>query len=357
MRQLNNIDPYAKAPKSPVDKMIDAALDRSEITKGWPKKWISPSMFPICSVQEYIKQLYQKKNGGVTQETGIMLEIFAAAGTGMHNAMQKGMALSGQFYGHWKCTNDKECSLAKKAKSSYVDGKYKRGKYTRLRSTDNICPECKKPMKYEEIKILYKKLKGYVDGIIDNLDGTYSLIDFKSTMITKAEDGSFFVKYHQLQISAYAYVLTTRYKMKIRDYTLIYLPRDNPKRFVSRTFKYDAEAADTARKLVQAQLAAWEAVMSSVKDSDPTKAIKHKPCATQEFYWEQFHGHNECPFVDYCFIDSRLKKRLQEIEERINANPQLTFAEVVKPQRRKEQTGFKKKPYRKERPRIRQISI
>lgn len=356
MRQLGSVSPFGRE-QSAIDKMIDKALDHVEISKGWPKKWISPSMFPICSVREYIKQQYQKKWGGVTQETGVMLEIFAGAGTGMHNAMQKGMAASGQFYGHWKCQNDKECSLGKAAKSSYKDGKYKKGKYTRLRSTDNICPECKKPMKYEEIKILYKRLKGFVDGIIDNLDGTYSLIDFKSTMIKKAEDGSFFVKYHQLQISAYAYVLTTRYKMKIKDYTLIYMPRDNPKRFVSRTFKYDADAAKIAKNLVNEQLKAWEAVMESAKANDPAKAIKHKPCKSQDYYWNEFHAHEECPFVDFCFIDNRLKARLKEIEERINCNPQLTYAEVVRPQRKKEQQGLKKKTYKKERPRIKQISI
>lgn len=354
MRSMDKVPGYGPV-RSRIGKMIDGALDYTIIEKRWPKKWLSPSMFPICSVQEYAKQLYQQVHGGVTGSAGTMLNIFAKAGTGMHESLQNSMGHSGQFYGHWKCVN-KKCEQYPRTQSQVVDGKYIRGKHTRLRSTNNICPSCGDAMAYDEFKVLYKKLKGYVDGIIDNLDGTYSLIDFKSTTVTKAADGSFFVAYHQLQIATYAWVLKKRYGLNIIDYTLIYVPRDNPKKFVEKTFVFDDKEAKRAKNFLMVQMNAWRAVLKSAETHNPKEAIKHKPCASQEFYWNKFHGYDTCPFVDFCFIPSRLTKRLEEIERRIKADPQLTYMEIVTPRAEKHQKGLTN---RREKPRtqVKQFSL
>lgn len=324
---------------SRIGKMIDAALDVKNQEKRWPKKRVSPSMFPICPIQETAKLIYQKHNKCMTGESGTLLNIFAKAGTGMHESIQNALGHSGQMVGHWKCTNEK-CIEYPKTKGKTVDGKYKKGKYTRTRSTNNRCPSCDQPMAYAELKVLYKSLKGYVDGLIDNLDGTYSLIDLKSTMVTKAADGSFFVKYHRFQIATYAYLLKKRYGYNIVDYTLVYVPRDNPKKFVEKTFVFDESEAKRAKDFMMTQIRAWDAAVKSAKTGDLLPAIKRKPCKSAEYYWDEFHGYDTCPFVDYCFIQSHMIDFMKKLEQRIMANPDLTYTEIISTGRKTQQQGL-----------------
>lgn len=342
--------------RSRIGKMIDASLDVVKQERRWPKKKLSPSMFPICSIQEYAKQRFQNIRGYISGQSGAMLSIFAGSGTNMHSTVQDALGNSGQLVGHWDCSN-RDCKEHAKTKSVYENGKkVKAGKHTRYRSTDNMCPTCGKPMAYAELKILFKGLKGYVDGLIDNLDGTYSLLDLKSTTVAKAESGAFFVTYHQLQIMTYAYVLRKRYGYKIVDYTLVYVPRDNPKKFVERTFIFDAAESKRAYTFMMTQINAWSAVMLSVKEDDAKHAIEHKPCKSEKFYWDEFHGYDVCPFVDVCFLESHLYSKLKELDERIKANPEWTYAEIVKPTREKKPQGlFNKGPRQTRGPKRTQI--
>lgn len=341
MRSFDNLPSRINtvAPLSKIGKMIDAALDVKVEEKRWPKKRVSPSMFPICPIQEYAKLLYQKHNNCMTGESGTLLNIFAKAGTGMHESIQNALGHSGQMVGHWKCVNEK-CPEYPKTKSKEVNGKYVRGKFTRTRSTDNKCPCCGKPMAYSELKVLFKTLKGYVDGLIDNLDGTYSLIDLKSTMISKAADGSFFVKYHRFQIATYAYLLKKKYGYNIVDYTLVYVPRDNPKKFVEKTFVFDEKEAKRAKEFMMNQINAWEDALRAIKKNDPMISFKRKPCSSDQDYWDNFHGYEVCPFVDYCFIESHLVEFLNKLEKRIMADPDLTYMEIIKTGRHTQQQGL-----------------
>jgi len=346
VRGLDSVPPAFVKSHSRIGKMIDAALDVTNQEQRYPKKRVSPSMFPVCSVQELAKQIFQKHRGHMTGESGTMLNIFAKAGTGMHESLQNALGHSGQMVGHWKCAN-KKCDEHAKTKDVWANGKrVKKGKFTRTNSTDNICPCCKKPMDYSELKVLYKSLKGYVDGLIDNLDGTYSLIDLKSTTVTKATDGTFFVKYHRYQIATYAYLLKKRYGYNIVDYTLVYVPRDNPKKFVEKSFVFDEQESVAAFDFMMVQINAWDATIKALKKNDPLIAIEKKPCKSEEFYWNEFHGYDRCPFVDHCFITSRLVEFLEQMEKRILANPEFTYAEVVKADRKQQQglTVSKRKP-------------
>jgi len=358
---------FDKVPKfmdnrslSRIGRMIDAALDHTvKERREYVKKRVSPSMFPVCSVLEYAKLLYSKHNKAMTGESGTMLNIFAKAGTGMHESVQNALGASGQMVGHWKCTNRK-CEEHHKTKDVWRDGKrVKKGKFTRTRSTNNKCPKCKLPMDYVELKVLYKSLKGYVDGLIDNLDGTYSIIDLKSTTVTKATDGTFFVKYHRYQIATYAYILSSRYGYKIRDYTLVYVPRDNPKKFVEKSFVYDEQEAKTARDFMMRQINAWDSSVRSIEKGDPRDAIKHKPCKSEKQYFEEMHSeYNPCPLVNYCFITSHLTKFLADFEQSVMANPDLTYTEIVSPRKAQEQSGLvKKKNFREKTKVVKQFEL
>lgn len=357
MRQIRNL--YEVKDRSRIGRLIDIALDVTVPEKRWPKKRVSPSMFPICSVQEYARRLYEKHNKFLSGENGTMLNIFAKAGTGMHESIQNALGDTGQMVGHWKCTNT-DCPEYVKTKSVYENGvRVKKGKYTRKHTCNNICPKCKKKMAYSELKVLYKSLKGFVDGLIDNLDGTYSLIDLKSTTVKKAGDGTFFVKYHRFQIATYAYILKKRYGYNIVDYTLVYVPRDNPKNFVEKTFKFDEEESKTAYEFMMTQIRAWDAVIKSVRKQDPSYAIAKKPCKSPEFYWDEFHTYDACPFVDQCFISTRLVEFLEQVEQRIMSNPDLSYAEVVKsnPSANKKQQGLMPKKQKVEKRIVKQFEL
>lgn len=353
MRTFDNVPKFLDHRKlSRIGRMVDAALDHVVVERReYIKKRVSPSMFPMCSIQEYAKLLYSKHNRAITSNSGTMLNIFAKAGTGMHESIQNALGNSGQMVGHWKCTN-KNCPEHIKTKDVWKDGKrVKRGRYTRTRSTNNKCPKCKKEMAYSELKVLYRTLKGYVDGLIDNLDGTFSIIDLKSTTVSKAQEGTFFVTYHRYQIATYAYILSSRYGYNIRDYTLVYVPRDNPKKFVEKSFVYDKKEAKEAKAFMEKQIDAWEAVLKSINKNDPLPAMKHKPCSSAKFYWDKFHGYETCPFVDSCFIQSHLIDHLAQLEKLILANPEMTYTELVTPKKHVEQQGLIKKKV-KDKPKI-----
>lgn len=360
MRTFDNVPKYIDNRQlSRIGRMIDSALDHTvKERREYIKKRVSPSMFPVCSVIEYAKLLYSKHNRAMTGESGTMLNIFAKAGTGMHESVQNALGASGQMVGHWKCQNRK-CEEHHKTKDVWRDGKrVKKGKYTRTRSTNYLCPKCKQPMAYVELKVLYKSLKGFVDGLIDNLDGTYSIIDLKSTTVTKAADGTFFVKYHRYQIATYAYILSTRYGYNIRDYTLVYVPRDNPKKFVEKSFVYDEKEAVSARDFMMRQIDRWDASVRSIEKGNPRDAIKHKPCRSEKQYFEEMHSdYNPCPFVNHCFIESRLTEFLAQVEQSILANPEFTYTEIVSP-RKTEQTGLvKKKNFREKTKVVKQFEL
>lgn len=316
--------------KTPVGRLIDSALDHVSAETGPVKKWLSPSMFPICPIVWFTKLVHQKNRGKSDTKASTLLNIFAASGIGAHKNIQDALGHSGQMHGNWVCVN-RDCSKAKEAKSVYDENgkRIKKGRPTRTRSENNVCPECGSFLEYKELLILYKGIKGYVDAMIKNPDGTYSLVDLKSTTVDKAMNDRAFVAYQRKQILAYAYVLKRRYGYNIRDYTLVYLPRDNPKKFVSVEFALDAKEMRRGKKLLNGELRKWGAALEAVKTGKFSSIISEKPCKTEDQYWNEFHSYDKCPFVECCFSGSHLNARLIRFVEESAANKDMTYDVLV----------------------------
>ena len=338
-----NLEPVFRST-SQVDRLVDAALDVERHSKGPKKKKLSPSMFPICPIKWFTYLFHQETRGYTESKATALLNIFADAGKAQHKHIQDALGHSGMMHGNWVCVNP-ECECAKAAKSVYdASGKRtKKGKATRTRSENNICPKCGSIMDYKELLILYKGLKGYVDAVIKNPDGTYSLVDLKSTTVDKATNDRAFVAYQRLQIAAYAYVLKRRYGYDIVDYTLVYVPRDNPKKFVSVKFPFNAKEAKKAKRLIDGEVAKWSAAKKAVTTGDVFKIESLKPCKTEDQYWSEVHTYTQCPFTGCCFSSAQLHSKLKQFMQLSKASPHLSLDGVlseVLSSKSKRQTGL-----------------
>lgn len=326
MRDLN----AAVDTRSQIDKLVDSALDVSVKSKSPKKTKLSPSMFPICSVKWFMQLYHQERRGFLDAQSSTMLNIFADSGIAAHKHLQNALGYSGQMHGNWVCVN-RECSEYPKTKSVYDDkGKrtYK-GRATRYRSENNICPTCKSIMEYKELLVLYRGVKGYVDAVIKNPDGTYSLLDIKSATVDKAINDKALNSYQKLQILAYAYILKKRYGYNIVDYTLTYIPRDNPKKFKSYTFAFDSDAAREAKSIIRRELKKWRVAVDGAKTKKLGLVEKYKPCKSEDQYWSEVHTYVKCPILGVCFSSAELYSKLKQFMVLSDANPDLSLGEII----------------------------
>ncbi len=159
---------------SDMNTTIKSVLRYDYRTKHKPKVDLSPSSFPVCSLVWFTKMFHQAQTGTFENQTGILLNIFAEAGNGLHKHIQYGLGFTGKQFGHYYC-DDYKCE-------GYVEFKFRPkpddrvGKKIHWNTRNNICPHCGKGMQYLEVEIIDGKLRMCIDTIILNDDGrTYSV--------------------------------------------------------------------------------------------------------------------------------------------------------------------------------------
>jgi hypothetical protein len=75
----------------------------------------------------------------------------------------------------------------------------------------------------------YLRAQGHIDAIFRSKDGSYHIVDFKTTsLITAAEKAKNPPLGYKRQVRAYAYLLWKQYGIKVKSVMLMFIPRDNP---------------------------------------------------------------------------------------------------------------------------------
>lgn len=285
---------------SSLNNTIKNVLRYDYRTQHKPKVDLTPSSFPICSLVWFTKLYHQAQTGFHENKTGILLNIFAEAGKGLHKHIQYGLGFSGRQFGHYYC-DDYKC------KEGYVEFKFRPkptdpiGKRIHWNTRDNICPHCGKGMQYLEVEIVDGELKMAIDTILLADDGrTYEVYDFKSTSVEKAVNDKSLNKFNLYQIRTYVVEVIEHLQFDVSKYGLVYFPRDNPNKYVIYDYDVDADMITESEDFLRHQYRSWTRAKASVKNYDFDKIYKIKLCKNQKDYFDNYHAYDECPLLHLC---------------------------------------------------------
>jgi hypothetical protein len=280
----------AKTFKFTVDKVLECEIPVSD----W-KFSFRASMIPMCQYDLLFSYMLADQIKNYPKHFSFMQDYFVSVGTTVHTVLQRWLGRAGILYGRWKCPR---CSK------------------TYEQQGVAFCKNCNKTetgieCTYEE----YDLSPGtpfcsvHPDGllVVNGLDGLV-LTDIKTTSLANipklAKEG--LTKEYQLnyllQTSIYKHLLSsTPWNFDIVATVLLFVPRDNPTRWLPLAFKqknvasiYDtaiAEYTEATYALERGDFAKIDGLCSDVR------AAKFR----------------DCPFVDFCF--SRTTKREVLVQE------------------------------------------
>lgn len=295
---------------SEISKIIDQAMEVSYLLPGNRRPALRPSSFPKCPVLDWMRLVRFESQGHLEEKHSFANSYFAGVGTVVHEIIQHHIGNTQKVYGNWKCTNP-DCSCGQAAMDLYdAQGKcVRRGKITAFRTTNNLCPECSRPMHYEELEITMMGITGHVDCILVLEKGKWWVIDYKTTLKSKVAGKKLPEKKHLKQLRAYAYMLKHKYGLPIQGLSLIYLPRDNPFYFLEYSEDFNTEKLERrAFAIIKDEKRKWKAVQKSLKTKDYSHVVAAKPCSCREDYHEKMDFYEPCPMLSVCF-----KPRLQTV--------------------------------------------
>lgn len=282
---------------SSIENTIKQVLRIDYRTHHKPKTDLSPSSFPVCSLVWFTKMWHQRNTGYHENKTGVLLNIFAEAGKGLHKHIQYGLGFSGRQYGHYYC-DDYKCE-------GYVDGSKWRpkpdNKKVHWNTRDNICPHCGKGMQYLEIEIRDGELTMCIDTIMLNDDNrTYSVYDFKSSSIKKADEGKCLNKINMFQIESYVVEVIEHLSFTVSHYGLIYFPRDNPNKYVTFTYEVNDKMLRRSEEFLRGQYRGWTRAKASVEKYNFDKLYEARLCHSESDYYQNYHSYDVCPLLHLC---------------------------------------------------------
>ena len=137
----------------------------------------------------------------------MMMAYYVTVGSAVHTVMQNYLSRSGKFLADYYC---KRC-----------------GTYYPLSHVHSCCGH---PTEYEEVQISFLRIGGHIDGIFQDSQGHYWILDFKTTSMKSAPEkqkkpGDAYSE----QVESYAYLLYRQYGIRVKGAILCFLPRDNPR--------------------------------------------------------------------------------------------------------------------------------
>ena len=321
---------------SPVSKLVAEAMEASVVLPRGRAPQFRPSSFPCCSVLNWMQLLRFKKLGNNEEHKYFSMQYYTGVGTTVHEKIQYFAGFTGKFWGNWKCINP-VCKESKKARSLYdhLGNMVKEGKPTRTHTTKSTCPKCHEPMDYIEFAIKYRGIDGHIDAIIKLDNGDWWVMDYKTTSMKKVVAYKFPEKKHLHQLPFYVYALEKKYAkkfgMKLKGFSLIYIPRDNPRAFVEYKERWTDKWRVRCHNQFEAEYEKWEAINSDVETETFDEVIRTKPCKSQSEYRSLMHVYEDCPLLSICFTQKKLRNFLDTWVEYHSDDPKrlIPFKQVI----------------------------
>ena len=256
------------------------------------------SGFPFCGLQ----YVYKKLSGQLAEQhetINFSKSFFTSVGTVAHETFQRYLGSGGQVVGSWKCH---KCN------------------HVRPLSTNHICI-CGNEMEYVELEIrAFRHVSGHVDGVWRASDGTYWIIDYKTSStfgLQKHEQtgNKFPYSWNRHQIEAYCTFVDLKYGIPISGWMLCYVPRDNPFRNAVVGARVSEKKKSQVYDLVQTYDNHWEMIHKepSIRWRTVIQLIEEKPCSSCSDYEKNWRGFEDCPLAKVCFNSKRLEQRMKDL--------------------------------------------
>lgn len=276
---------------------------------------LRPSSFPLCSILVWRKFVRGASLGRFEETESFGSHFFTKVGTIAHENIQYWMGMNGKMYGHWRCINP-TCEEYPKTLTLHDKrgNVIREGKNTVENTTNNICPCCGEPMEYIELEIVYRGIKGHVDGVIVMPNGKVWIIDYKTTTKTKLDSNKLPERSHLKQLPAYCYILKKRYKMDVAGFSLLYKTRDNPYKFYDYAEPWTKKWDLKAKALLRGEAKRYKAALGDFIAKDIDSIIATKPCDSIDYYKNDMSPYAECPLAasGSCFNKKELRRELRQ---------------------------------------------
>ena len=265
--------------------------------------YLRPSAFPYCGIRTFLDSHGSLHLPRLMSFSGA---FYTGVGSTVHSVFQKYLGRAGVIIGDWECP---KCHSWKR--------------FAKLQH----CDTCKIPMHYRELEIKDSRgLAGHLDTLFEEPFEEKELwvVDYKTTSMKDIEKhrktGKVFphrVNVHQ--ILAYVVLLEHYFKIKIKGWMLVYLPRDNPfkDRIVISGRPSEKKRARELKK-IQRWIKIHRLMLRTSTEEQAQTLWKYKLCDSRKDYFENYYDHfDKCNYVDGCFnhavntlIEETLKKGL-----------------------------------------------
>jgi len=297
--------------ESHLGKVYAQIMDSSIITPNGRGPEYRPSSFPICPVLVHMQFMQAAQDGFYMSNMAAGGGYFTTVGTAAHENIQYYMGSTKKVFGDWKCRNPR-CQKHHDARDLYDEKgvMYRKGTLTSKNTTDNECPECGVACEYVEKCIDYFGLKGHIDCIYEMPDGTYWVLDYKTSTKGIIKTAKLPKREHLMQVPTYCYVLEKKYKMKISGFSLLYLSRDNPYEFKEKAQRWNERFRQETKELIIQQKKIYRSAVNSFIQNKPELAIKQKPCQCPDDYERLMPAYEACPMEKVCFDKRMLKDNM-----------------------------------------------
>lgn len=304
------------------DAMENQTVDDFERPKR--RLELHPSSFPYCGIRD-LYEFVQQAPAPMGQLT-FASSYFTSVGTLVHELIQTFMGKGGRVWGHWKCSMHKHgCG------------------YTALEeiSPYHDCPVCGHGCVYEEIGFKvnidgeeaeageYVWLDGHMDCLYEDSDGDFWIVDYKTTLLMKAnkhaKDGKTLANNSTYRAQQRAYVTLTHRRfgkshgIKPKGWILVFLPRDIPFQF---TFHGEDVSLDDKKETwdrIVHDIDALKDVLDATCYDDIAHLVETKPCSCKADYVKNMENpYTECPLLPVCFHKKQLISTLQnELDDNV----------------------------------------
>lgn len=308
---------HKKKSKGVVSDLFSSVLGMNHRSENGRAPALRPSSFPLCPILFWMKTIKARSVGYYEEEATALGHYYTRVGTTTHTTFQYWMGFTGKIYGNWKCIGQ-QCKKGRKARDVYdaAGTLVEKGQITVYNTVNNLCPACNSPMYYEELEIEYRGIKGHIDGVIQLDNGRYWVFDYKTSSGHKIDtEGLLPEKKHLYQLHAYSYVLKKQ-GLDIEGCSLLYISRDNPRKFVEKATKWTEKVNQRAKIMVLGEIKRYKAYEVDIADRSIKNIIRTKPCSCEQDYYEKMDNYVPCPMLEHCFDSRTLKNKLMMWKER-----------------------------------------
>lgn len=257
------------------------------------------SGLPYCGLQHIYRRMVQ-----APARQGFSSNYYLSVGTDAHTAIQEALGRRHRMLGNWLCTSPFcECKVTL---STYTD-----------------CPVCGSAMSYEEIEVDVSDkypmlLPCHLDGIYIANDGTYWVVDYKTTTasIIKSKNSKLPYSQNVAQISAYCALVHYKYNIPIKGWILYYVSRDKP---ITVTKAISKVTPNSHKREILKRLKVYDSQYKMVLTAKSFKTVieleTNKPCRSHSHYLKKYKKYDDCPLAHICFDKPILMPVLKRLWE------------------------------------------